>query len=98
MGTIIPGDSPECGWDARVIGADGKPRGLNGRELCRSVWAGAFDAFGADAAGAKPRACNLFNMSCLPSCSAALLDAAPLADPGTCSAELLARCSCSDSD
>jgi len=47
MGTVITGDFPGMGWEGRKLGADGRPRGLTGRELCQAVWGGAFDAFGA---------------------------------------------------
>jgi len=47
MGTIITGDSPDLGWDAKPrSGKSGERRGLTGRQLCQSAWAGAFDAFG----------------------------------------------------
>lgn len=49
MGTVITGDSQDYGWDARLRGADNKPQGLTGRELCQAAWGGAFDAFGAGA-------------------------------------------------
>lgn len=52
MGTVVTGDSPQFGWEGRPTGPDGKPRGLTGRELCRSAWAGAFDSFGAGSAEA----------------------------------------------
>jgi len=45
MGTVITGDST-LGWEGRVVGADGKERGLTGRELCRAAWGAAFDALG----------------------------------------------------
>mmetsp|Transcript_66240 Transcript_66240/g.191204 ORF Transcript_66240/g.191204 Transcript_66240/m.191204 type:complete len:540 (-) Transcript_66240:307-1926(-) len=54
MGTVITGDSPEVGWDARPMGPGGVRRGLTGRELCRAAWAAAFDAFGAEDAEAGP--------------------------------------------
>jgi len=47
MGTVIIGDLPEIGWEGRPNNAEGQPHGLTGRELCRSVWGAAFDAFGA---------------------------------------------------
>jgi len=54
MGTVITGDMPGMGWEGRKQGADGKPRGLTGRELCQAAWAGAFDAFGEEDAEAGP--------------------------------------------
>jgi len=50
MGTVLTGDSPDIGWEARPAGADGQPRGLRSRELCRAAWAGVFDAFGSESA------------------------------------------------
>eukprot|EP00931_Biecheleriopsis_adriatica_P121619 TRINITY_DN9667_c0_g1_i2.p1 TRINITY_DN9667_c0_g1~~TRINITY_DN9667_c0_g1_i2.p1 ORF type:complete len:538 (-),score=114.20 TRINITY_DN9667_c0_g1_i2:306-1859(-) len=49
MGTVITGDFEGFGWEGRSSGADGKLRGLSGRELCQGVWGGIFDAFGAEA-------------------------------------------------
>jgi len=47
MGTVITGDSPQWGWDARgEVRSDSIVRGLTGRELCRAAWAGTFKAFG----------------------------------------------------
>mmetsp|Transcript_55202 Transcript_55202/g.159865 ORF Transcript_55202/g.159865 Transcript_55202/m.159865 type:complete len:393 (+) Transcript_55202:24-1202(+) len=54
MGTVLTGDSADFGWQARPRGADGAPRGLTGCELCRAAWAGAFDAFGREAASEGP--------------------------------------------
>jgi hypothetical protein len=54
MGTVITGDSKEMGWESGSMGLDGKMRGLTGRELCRAVWGGAFDALGADSAEEGP--------------------------------------------
>lgn len=51
MGTVITGDSPDMGWEGRMVGKDGKKRGLTGRELCRAAWAAAFDVFGRPSAG-----------------------------------------------
>lgn len=48
MGTVTTGDDQALGWNGRPNGKDGKPRGLTGRQLCQSAWAGVFDAFGAD--------------------------------------------------
>jgi len=47
MGTVITGDSPDLGWDAKPrSGKSGERKGLTGRQLCQSAWGGAFDAFG----------------------------------------------------
>jgi len=54
MGTVVTGDSPEFGWEGRSVGADGQPQGLTGKELCRAVWAAAFDACGAKSAEEGP--------------------------------------------
>jgi len=54
MGTVITGDSPDMGWEGRLIGADGKKCGLTGRELCHAAWGGAFDALGASSAEEGP--------------------------------------------
>jgi len=54
MGTVITGDMSSWGWEACSKGADGQPRGLKGKELCRGAWAGLFDAFGSDAAEEGP--------------------------------------------
>jgi len=48
MGTVITGDCEGVGWKGRLVGADGLPRGLTGRELCWGAWSGVFDAFGAE--------------------------------------------------
>jgi UDP:flavonoid glycosyltransferase YjiC (YdhE family) len=48
MGTVITGDLPGWGWEGRPVGADGQPRGLTGRELCRGAWSAVFDAFGVE--------------------------------------------------
>jgi len=48
MGTVITGDSPDFGWGARLVGSDGVPAGLTGKELCQAAWGGSFDAFGSD--------------------------------------------------
>jgi len=48
MGTVITGDMDGCGWKGRNPGADGKLRGLSGKELCQGAWQGVFDAFGSD--------------------------------------------------
>merc|ERR1712137_904515 len=48
MGTIITGDSPDLGWDAKPRCGTSR-KGLTGRQLCESAWAGAFDAFGCSA-------------------------------------------------
>jgi len=50
MGTVVTGDMPYWGWHGRPTDAEGRPRGLSGRELCQAAWAGAFDAFGTEAA------------------------------------------------
>lgn len=47
MGTVVTGDSADFGWHAKPHGAGGERMGLTGQQLCRSAWAGAFDAFGA---------------------------------------------------
>jgi len=39
MGTVVTSNDQVAGWDADLDG-----RTLSGRELCRGVWAGAFDA------------------------------------------------------
>merc|ERR1711879_580346 len=54
MGTVITGDMMSWGWEGRMSGADGEPRGLKGKELCRGAWGGVFDAFGAEAAEEGP--------------------------------------------
>mmetsp|Transcript_20083 Transcript_20083/g.60123 ORF Transcript_20083/g.60123 Transcript_20083/m.60123 type:complete len:529 (-) Transcript_20083:254-1840(-) len=54
MGTIITGDTGAWCWHSRALDADGKPRGLTGREICHAAWAGTFDAFGADRAESGP--------------------------------------------
>jgi len=54
MGTVVTGDSSEFGWEGRSVGADGQPRGLTGRELCRAVWAAVFDALGTTSAEMGP--------------------------------------------
>jgi len=54
MGTVITGDLGSFGWESRLAGADGQPRGLKGKELCRGAWAGVFAAFGSDAAEEGP--------------------------------------------
>jgi len=51
MGTVITGDSPDFGWTSRAGLVD---RGLTGKELCQSAWAGAFDAWGASTADDGP--------------------------------------------
>merc|ERR1712110_1393603 len=48
------GDFEGVGWEGRTVGADGLPRGLTGRELCRGAWSGVFDAFGAETAEEGP--------------------------------------------
>lgn len=48
MGTVLTSDDPFLGWNGRLSGEDGRPRGLTGRELSQTAWAGAFDAFGSD--------------------------------------------------
>jgi len=53
MGTVITGDSPEVGW-ANHMSVDGVFQGLTGKELCQAAWAGLFDAFGTNNAGAGP--------------------------------------------
>ena len=45
LGTIVTGDHPDYGWNARPV--DGEKRGLSGKELCQAAWQGAFDACGA---------------------------------------------------
>ena len=40
---------PDIGWDYKLRGTDGQPKGLTGCQLCRAAWGGAFDAFGAAA-------------------------------------------------
>lgn len=45
LGTIITGDHPDYGWDARCI-VDGHKVGISGRELCHAAWQAAFDVFG----------------------------------------------------
>ena len=54
MGTVITGDFPGYGWDARAKGPDGLPGGLTGRELCQAAWGGLFRAFGAPTEGEGP--------------------------------------------
>lgn len=54
MGTVITGDLEGVGWEGRRPGADGQPRGLTGRELCRGAWSGVFEAFGAEKAEDGP--------------------------------------------
>eukprot|EP00931_Biecheleriopsis_adriatica_P085579 TRINITY_DN601_c0_g1_i6.p1 TRINITY_DN601_c0_g1~~TRINITY_DN601_c0_g1_i6.p1 ORF type:complete len:341 (-),score=76.52 TRINITY_DN601_c0_g1_i6:50-937(-) len=54
MGTMITGDVGSYGWEGRCEGADGQPRGLKGKELCRGAWAGLFDAFGSEEAEEGP--------------------------------------------
>merc|ERR1712087_197902 len=54
MGTVITGDMDDLGWNGRIRGPDGIRRGLSGQELCRSVWGGAFDAFGSTAVDEGP--------------------------------------------
>uniref|UniRef100_A0A7S2N2S6 UDP-glycosyltransferases domain-containing protein n=1 Tax=Zooxanthella nutricula TaxID=1333877 RepID=A0A7S2N2S6_9DINO len=54
MGTVVTGDHEEFGWNGRTVGADGKPRGLTGRELSQAAWAGIFDVFGGDSAEDGP--------------------------------------------
>lgn len=46
MGTVLTSDVPITGWNGRPVGADGRPRGLSGKELCQSAWGGVFDSFG----------------------------------------------------
>jgi len=53
MGTVITGDF-KIGWEGRLTGKDGQPRGLTGRELCQAAWGGIFDAFGAVTAEEGP--------------------------------------------
>lgn len=55
MGTVITGDSPDLGWNARPFNGTER-KGLSGRELCQAAWAGAFDAFGVfgEVAGTAP--------------------------------------------
>lgn len=50
MGTIITGDHKQFGWNGRLPGPGGSPRGLSGCQLSRAVWAGVFDALGASSA------------------------------------------------
>mmetsp|Transcript_95355 Transcript_95355/g.278811 ORF Transcript_95355/g.278811 Transcript_95355/m.278811 type:complete len:532 (-) Transcript_95355:222-1817(-) len=54
MGTVATGDHPALGWFGRPVDVDGRPCGLSGRELCRAVWGGVFDAFGASTADGGP--------------------------------------------
>lgn len=54
MGTVLTSDEPTLGWNERLAGPDGKPRGLTGRELVQGAWMGAFDAFGARNADEGP--------------------------------------------
>ena len=43
MGTVITGGDKVAGWDADCNG-----RSITGRDLCRAVWSGTFDACGED--------------------------------------------------
>ncbi|CAK0862762.1 unnamed protein product, partial [Prorocentrum cordatum] len=54
MGTVITGDMPGLGWDARAKGPDGLDYGLTGRELCQAAWGGLFRALGAPSEGEGP--------------------------------------------
>lgn len=51
MGTVITGDFV---WEIRSQGVNGEPRGLTGRELCRSAWGAVFDSFGSEHADEGP--------------------------------------------
>jgi len=51
MGTVVTSDDATLGWNGRILGSDGQPEGLTGRELCQAAWAGLFDALGADHGG-----------------------------------------------
>eukprot|EP00929_Paragymnodinium_shiwhaense_P015879 TRINITY_DN12398_c0_g1_i2.p1 TRINITY_DN12398_c0_g1~~TRINITY_DN12398_c0_g1_i2.p1 ORF type:complete len:508 (+),score=107.92 TRINITY_DN12398_c0_g1_i2:66-1589(+) len=53
MGTVLTSNCAH-GWNGRPLGADGKPRGLCGRELCQAAWAGAFESLGASSAEDGP--------------------------------------------
>lgn len=46
MGTLVTGDDPKLGWEARTTGADGNPRGIVNKDYCRACWGGVFDAAG----------------------------------------------------
>jgi len=50
MGTVITGDSPDFGWEAKIQNTSGQRKGLTGKELCQAAWSGFFDAFGASEA------------------------------------------------
>lgn len=50
MGTVATGDNPTLGWNGRVLGETGEPRGLSGCELCRAAWSAMFKAFGSTTA------------------------------------------------
>mmetsp|Transcript_42836 Transcript_42836/g.99794 ORF Transcript_42836/g.99794 Transcript_42836/m.99794 type:complete len:527 (+) Transcript_42836:91-1671(+) len=47
LGTIITGDNPELGWNARPV-LNGVRQGLTGKELCQAAWGAVFDIFGSD--------------------------------------------------
>mmetsp|Transcript_86567 Transcript_86567/g.225879 ORF Transcript_86567/g.225879 Transcript_86567/m.225879 type:complete len:524 (-) Transcript_86567:463-2034(-) len=54
MGTVLTGDVPGLGWNARAKGPDGLECGLTGRELCQAAWGGLFRALGAPRGGEGP--------------------------------------------
>eukprot|EP00928_Gymnodinium_smaydae_P035108 TRINITY_DN2476_c0_g2_i2.p1 TRINITY_DN2476_c0_g2~~TRINITY_DN2476_c0_g2_i2.p1 ORF type:complete len:541 (-),score=111.38 TRINITY_DN2476_c0_g2_i2:144-1706(-) len=55
MGTVLTSDNPSLGWHAgRSTDVRGQRHGLTGCQLCRAVWAAAFEAFGETTASEAP--------------------------------------------
>jgi len=48
MGTLVTGDDPTLGWEARGQTEDGTPKGLANKDVVRTAWAAVFDAVGAE--------------------------------------------------
>jgi len=46
MGTLVTGDDPRLGWEARTSDAQGNPTGILNKDYCRAAWGGVFDAAG----------------------------------------------------
>lgn len=46
MGTVLTGDSPDFGWTVKTQRAEGRRKGLTGKQLCQAAFGAVFDAFG----------------------------------------------------